>query len=292
MWNAGTYDPDLNLLYVGTGNPTPVLNGRAVPATTSGPAASSRSTLTPGRSRGASRPRRTTPTTGTPRKCRCWSTATFGGTPRKMLLQASRNGYFFVLDRTNGKSLLTTTVRGGELGRRASTRTAGRFRTRTRSRRATAGWSRRTRAAARTTDRRASIRRPACSSSARRTRYGIYFFKPEHGEYGWAGADYGVWSKGDAARDRLPDRQDPLGARPERRRAVGRRPDHRVGRDVHRRLGDQRARAAHERRHDAVALRRSAASANSPITYELDGRQFVLVASAGSVLYAFALPVK
>jgi len=26
-----------------------------------------------------------------------------------MLLQASRNGYFFVLDRTNGKSLLTTT---------------------------------------------------------------------------------------------------------------------------------------------------------------------------------------
>jgi alcohol dehydrogenase (cytochrome c) len=27
MWNAGTYDPDLNLLYVGTGNPTPVLNG-------------------------------------------------------------------------------------------------------------------------------------------------------------------------------------------------------------------------------------------------------------------------
>ena len=27
--------------------------------------------------------------------------------PRKMLMQASRNGYFFVLDRTNGKNLLT-----------------------------------------------------------------------------------------------------------------------------------------------------------------------------------------
>src|SRR5438105_4048745 len=25
--------------------------------------------------------------------------------------------------------------------------------------------------------------------------YGIYFFKPEHGAYGWAGADYGVWGK-------------------------------------------------------------------------------------------------
>jgi alcohol dehydrogenase (cytochrome c) len=34
--------------------------------------------------------------------------AEFHGRPRKMLLQASRNGYFFVLDRTNGESLLTT----------------------------------------------------------------------------------------------------------------------------------------------------------------------------------------
>ena len=29
------------------------------------------------------------------------------GKPHKMLMQTSRNGYFFVLDRTNGKSLLT-----------------------------------------------------------------------------------------------------------------------------------------------------------------------------------------
>ena len=33
---------------------------------------------------------------------------TFNGAPRKMVMQASRNGYFFVLDRTNGKNLLTT----------------------------------------------------------------------------------------------------------------------------------------------------------------------------------------
>src|SRR5581483_10296969 len=25
--------------------------------------------------------------------------------------------------------------------------------------------------------------------------YGIYFFKPEHGEYGWAGADYNLWGR-------------------------------------------------------------------------------------------------
>ena len=33
---------------------------------------------------------------------------TFKGKPRKMLLQASRDGYFFVLDRVTGESLLTT----------------------------------------------------------------------------------------------------------------------------------------------------------------------------------------
>ena len=31
MWMTGTYDPELNLLYVGTGNPTPVLNGPVRP---------------------------------------------------------------------------------------------------------------------------------------------------------------------------------------------------------------------------------------------------------------------
>ncbi len=30
-WMTGTYDPDLNLVYWGTGNPTPVLNGTTRP---------------------------------------------------------------------------------------------------------------------------------------------------------------------------------------------------------------------------------------------------------------------
>ena len=30
-WMTGTYDPDLNLVYWGTGNPTPVLNGSTRP---------------------------------------------------------------------------------------------------------------------------------------------------------------------------------------------------------------------------------------------------------------------
>ena len=30
--------------------------------------------------------------------------------------------------------------------------------------------------------------------------YGIYFFKPEHGAYGWAGADYNLAGKSSFAR--------------------------------------------------------------------------------------------
>jgi alcohol dehydrogenase (cytochrome c) len=33
---------------------------------------------------------------------------TFNGQPRKMVIQAARNGYFYVLDRTNGEHLLTS----------------------------------------------------------------------------------------------------------------------------------------------------------------------------------------
>ena len=32
----------------------------------------------------------------------------FDGQPRKLLAQASRNGHYFLLDRTNGEHLLTT----------------------------------------------------------------------------------------------------------------------------------------------------------------------------------------
>ena len=70
MWTTGTYDPELNLLYVGTGNPTPVLNGH-------GRAGDNRWTcsilaLNPdtGEPSGASRFRRTIRTIGTPRSAR------------------------------------------------------------------------------------------------------------------------------------------------------------------------------------------------------------------------------
>ena len=107
MWNTGTYDPDLNLMFVGTGNPTPVLNGDARPG--DNPWTCSIVALNPDTGKLA---------WGfqvSPHDTHDWDAAevpvlvdgSFNGQPRKMLLQASRNGYFFVLDRTNGKSLLT-----------------------------------------------------------------------------------------------------------------------------------------------------------------------------------------
>ena len=51
----------------------------------------------------------------------------------------------------------------------------------------------------------------------------------------------------------------------------------------------QRARPGHAGRQDAVACRNGRADGISPITYELDGRQYIVTASGG-VLFAWVLP--
>ena len=52
--------------------------------------------------------------------------ADFEGKPRKLLLHANRNGFFYVLDRTNGEFLRATPfVEKADLGQRVSTPTAG-----------------------------------------------------------------------------------------------------------------------------------------------------------------------
>ena len=53
-----------------------------------------------------------------------------------------------------------------------------------------------TRPAARTTVRPASIPTTGLLIVSAHDAYGIYFFKPEHGSYGWAGADYTVHGRG------------------------------------------------------------------------------------------------
>jgi alcohol dehydrogenase (cytochrome c) len=106
-WMSGTYDPDLNLMYWGTGNPNPTMYGGDRPGdnlyTCSIVALN--------------------PDTGklswyfqaSPHDVHDWDAvedpvladAEFHGRPRKLLMQASRNGYFFVLDRTTGTALVS-----------------------------------------------------------------------------------------------------------------------------------------------------------------------------------------
>jgi acido-empty-quinoprotein group A len=106
-WMPGTYDPELNLYYLGTGNPNPVM------------AEKSRK----GDNLYTCTIVALNPDTGklvwhyqvSPHDVHDWDAnetpvlidGTIDGKPRKLLAQASRNGYYFLLDRTNGKHLLT-----------------------------------------------------------------------------------------------------------------------------------------------------------------------------------------
>ena len=106
-WISGTYDPALNLLYWGTGNPNPVLAGEG----RQGDDLFTCSIVA------------LNPDTGklvwyfqpSPHDLHDWDAAqtpvifdaVFKGIPRKLLAQASRNGFFFVLDRITGEHLIT-----------------------------------------------------------------------------------------------------------------------------------------------------------------------------------------
>ncbi len=105
-WLTGTYDASLNLLFWTTGNPCPDYNGDE----RRGDNLYSDSVLA------------LEPETGklrwyyqfTPHDLHDWDAAQtplladapFQGNERKLLMQANRNGFFYVLDRTNGKLLL------------------------------------------------------------------------------------------------------------------------------------------------------------------------------------------
>jgi alcohol dehydrogenase (cytochrome c) len=107
-WMTGTYDPELHLLYWSTGNPNPVHAGGARKGDNLWTCSIVALNPDTGKLVWAFQP--------SPHDTHDWDAVQtpvlfdgeMNGQPRKMLAQASRNGYFFVLDRTTGKSLLTT----------------------------------------------------------------------------------------------------------------------------------------------------------------------------------------
>lgn len=106
-WIPGTYDPDLHLYYLGTGNPNPVLTGRSRKGDNLYTCSIVALNVDTGKLAWYFQP--------SPHDTHDWDAAQtpvlidaeIEGKPRKLLAQANRNGYFFLLDRTNGKSVLT-----------------------------------------------------------------------------------------------------------------------------------------------------------------------------------------
>jgi len=106
-WMTGTYDPNLNLLYWGTGNPNPVLAGEGRPGDNLYTCAIVALDPDTGKLVWHFQP--------SPHDVHDWDAvqtpvlfdAEFKGKPRKLLAQASRNGFYFLLDRTNGEHLAT-----------------------------------------------------------------------------------------------------------------------------------------------------------------------------------------
>ncbi len=287
MWTTGTYDPELNLVFVGTGNPTPVLNGDARPG--DNPWTCAIVALNPDNGKLA---------WGfqvSPHDTHDWDAAEipvlvdgeFNGQPRKMVMQASRNGYFFVLDRTNGKSLLTKPFAAvnwakgiDSLGRPIPDPAKEPKRDGVLIAPNEAGAT--------------NFRPPSFDPKtglfivSAQDAYGIYFFKPEHGSYGWAGADYNLAGK-----------------------AFLRAIDYKTGKIAWEHpIGDNAGTAgvlttatgltiSGDNSVNLIAMRSGDGTTlwhenigrvqGAPITYLMDGKQYLLV-SGGSSLYAYALP--
>lgn len=111
-WMPGTYDPELNLLYWGTGNTNPVYAGQARKGANLYTDAIVALDPDTGKMKWYFQ--------GSPHDTHDWDNVetpvlfdtTIDGKPRKLLAQAARCGYFFVLDRETGKYLVSKPFTG------------------------------------------------------------------------------------------------------------------------------------------------------------------------------------
>jgi alcohol dehydrogenase (cytochrome c) len=107
VWVPGSYDANLHLYYFGTANPTPAFSGATREGDNLYTSCIVALNVDTGKLAWAYQP--------SPHDTHDWDAAQtpvivdgeFKGKPRKLLLDASRNGYFFVLDRVTGEHLLT-----------------------------------------------------------------------------------------------------------------------------------------------------------------------------------------
>ena len=138
-WQPLTYDPELNLIYLTTGNPQPVVayaNRQGANLYTG--VASSRSIADTGKMKWYFQ--------ASPHDTHDWDAtqmpvlidAEIHGQPRKLLAQATRNGTFLPSRPPTGKTLVSSRVSSRPTGRSASTRRASRSRTRPKTRRSPA----------------------------------------------------------------------------------------------------------------------------------------------------------
>jgi alcohol dehydrogenase (cytochrome c) len=286
-WMTGTYDPDLHLVYWGTGNPTPVLNGTPRPGDDLYTCSIVALNPDDGKLAWAFQP--------SPHDTHDWDAvetpvlvdADFHGQPKKMLMQTSRNGYFFVLDRTNGKSLLT--VPYGPVNWTLGVDEDGRPIPNPEKEPAPDG-----RLIAPDEGGLTNYRSPSFDTKNglfvvdAHPSWSLYFAKPADGVYGWAGADYGVWGKG--VIEAIDYQTGKI------------RWSHEVGPESGAGVlttdsgltftGDGHGNFLALDSSDGKTLWHAGSGSHivsSPTSYELDGRQYVLT-SSGGVLFAWALP--
>jgi alcohol dehydrogenase (cytochrome c) len=287
-WMTGTYDPDLNLVYWGTGNPTPVLTASTRPGDDLYTCSIVALNPDTGKLVWAFQP--------SPHDTHDWDAAEtpvlvdgmFQGKMRKMLLQSSRNGYFFVLDRTDGKDLLT--IPFGPVNWALGVDKEGRPIPDPAKEPTPDG-----RLIAPDESGMTNFRSPSFDAKtglfivSAHPAYSIYFAKPADGTYGWAGADYGLWGKGvieaiDYQTGKIKWTHEMGNGTPTAGILTT----------------DSGLTFTGDLRGNVLALETStgktvwhagsgARIATSPITYQIDGRQYVLT-SSGGVLFAWALP--